>query len=137
MNVTVKHLKPGGTDPELLVLGATAGTLAWGGAWLGCGLPLPQCAFHAITGCPCPTCGATRSIVALLHGRVSEAVGWNPLVFAGVVALIVLNVYVAAVLLAGFPRLRVSLGGGEARFFKILCVAVLAGNWCYEIHHGV
>lgn len=137
MKATLHNRPARQTDPEVLLLGASAGTLAWGGAWLAGGLPLPQCAFHVITGCPCPTCGATRCVVALLHGRVSEALGWNPLVFTGLAAMALLNLYAIAVLAAGLPRVRLSLRGGEARFLRIACVLLLLANWAYEIHRGV
>ena len=137
MKATALHLPPGQTDPELLVLGASAGTLAWGAAWVAGGLPLPQCAFHAITGCPCPTCGATRCVMALLHGRVGEALGWNPLVFTGLAAVALLNLYAIVVLAAGLPRVRFSLRGGQARFLRIACLILLLANWAYEIHRGV
>ncbi len=136
MNVTLKRLAPRETDPELLALGATAGAAAYGGAWLAAGLPLPPCAFRAVTGCPCPTCGATRCVLALLHGHVAEAVGWNPLVFAGLGVLAVLNFYAAAVWLGGLPRVRFSLSGTELRILRVACVILLAANWAYEIHRG-
>jgi Protein of unknown function (DUF2752) len=37
------------------------------------------CPFRRATGLPCPTCGLTRSWVALLHGRVRASVGLHPL----------------------------------------------------------
>ncbi len=119
------------------MVGATAGALAWGGAWLAWGLPLPPCAFRAVTGCPCPTCGATRCVLALLHGRVAEALSWNPLVFAGLVALVLLNGYALAVLAGRLPRARLSLSAAEGRILRVACALLLAANWAYEIHRGV
>lgn len=40
----------------------------------------PPCLFHAATGLYCPGCGATRAMHRLLHGRMQEAVRYNPLV---------------------------------------------------------
>ena len=52
-------------------------------------LPLPHnnaiaglpsiCAFHDLTGLPCPGCGLTRSWVSLAHGHWREALVWHPL----------------------------------------------------------
>ncbi len=137
MKATLRPLETGEADPELLALGASAGALAYGTAWMAAGLPLPRCAFHAVTGCPCPTCGATRCVVALLHGHAGEALGWNPLVFSGFVAIALLNFYAAAVLVARLPRVRLSLSGMEGRFLRVACVIILAANWAYEIHRGV
>ena len=137
MRATFRHLEAGEPDPELLALCASAGAAAWGWAWVAVGLPLPPCAFHAVTGCPCPTCGATRCVLALLHGHVGEALGWNPLVFTGIAAMALVNLYAAGVLAAGLPRARLSLGGMEARLLRVACVLLLAANWGYEIHRGV
>jgi hypothetical protein len=136
MNATLCRLNPRENDPELLALGGSAGALAYGCAWLAAGLPLPPCAFRAVTGCPCPTCGATRCVLALLHGRVAEAAGWNPLVLAGLAGLAVLNLYAAAVLVARLPRVRLSLSGVEARCMRAAFGILLAVNWAYEIHRG-
>lgn len=43
------------------------------------------CAFHWITGRPCPLCGVTRALFALAKGHWAEAVHFNalsPLAFA-------------------------------------------------------
>ncbi|GLH74950.1 hypothetical protein GETHLI_34520 [Geothrix limicola] len=49
------------------------------------GLPsfggLDICAFHAVTGLPCPGCGLTRAFVALAHGQVHEAWTLHPFAF--------------------------------------------------------
>ena len=52
-------------------------------------LPLPRnnaiagmpsiCAFHNLTGWPCPGCGLTRSWVSLAHGQFGAALVWHPL----------------------------------------------------------
>lgn len=47
------------------------------------------CPFKFLTGLPCPTCGVTRGLSALLHGKVFLAAHLNPLAF--IVAIILLR----------------------------------------------
>lgn len=50
---------------------------------------LPPCVFRTWTGWPCPTCGTTRSAIALLRGDVWEGLAANPLAGgAGIVFLL-------------------------------------------------
>ena len=48
------------------------------------------CAFHWLTGRPCPLCGLTRALFALAKGHWADAIGFNalsPLAFAMIFAL--------------------------------------------------
>jgi hypothetical protein len=49
-------------------------------------LPLPACAFRAITGHSCLTCGLTRSMHAFSHGELGASLRYHmlgPIVFLG------------------------------------------------------
>ncbi len=45
------------------------GSVAW----------LPECMFHRMTGWYCAGCGMTRASYSLMHFRVADALGYNPL----------------------------------------------------------
>jgi len=55
---------------------------------------VPVCPFLLITGGPCPLCGSTRKVGALLHGDLS--LGWNDLPtllwFAVVLSVVVVSI---------------------------------------------
>ncbi len=54
----------------------------------------PGCPVYEWTGWDCPGCGMTRALAALVHGRLAEAVVWNPLVLVvagGFVAWVVVE----------------------------------------------
>ena len=56
------------------------------------GISLLQCNFQTVTGLPCPGCGMTRGMAALLRGHFQEAWRWHPftplLALSGVVVLL-------------------------------------------------
>ncbi len=43
------------------------------------GVPIWGCPFSMLTGLPCPGCGMTRAVNALLHGNWSQAITYHPL----------------------------------------------------------
>ncbi len=94
---------------------------------------LPPCFFHQITGLPCPTCGGTRAVLALLSGDVSGALHANPLVTA------ILALFAGGGLVAGAVA---ALGRGVREPARIpgwaraALVLVLAANWLWLIVDG-
>lgn len=66
-----------------------------GAVFYGQGYKLPglNCPIRQLTGCPCPTCGMTRSFAALTQGQWHEAVSmhlFGPILF-GVFAIATLH----------------------------------------------
>ncbi len=121
--------------PMPVVLGVVAWAAAMGAIaalsqWLG--QPIVTCPFKRMTGLPCPTCGASRGMLALLHGDVLAAWLCNPLVFtAGAVAVFALALRAAT---GRSVHLKLSR---RARWlaWAVLAVAV-AANWAYLIAVG-
>jgi Protein of unknown function (DUF2752) len=125
-----------GPDHELIWLAVSLASFALGGAWLALGLPWPRCPFHAVTGWPCLTCGATRASIAFLHGDFLSALRWNPLGFAVLCALVVFDLYAAIVLIGRMPRLRaVDWSAGGKNVVRIAAIGLLALNWAYLLAH--
>jgi hypothetical protein len=52
----------------------------------------PPCPSKTLTGLNCPGCGSTRALHHLLHGRVLDALGKNPLMVISIPFLILLFV---------------------------------------------
>ena len=127
-----RRLRPGELDAELIWLCVTLATGALGLIWVALHLPLPRCTFLAVTGLPCVTCGATRAAMALAEGDLSAAFWLNPLVFVGMAAVALFDLYALAVLLARAPRLRIAVSSRRARpvLVAISCGALLL-NWIY------
>jgi hypothetical protein len=127
-----RRLRPGELDAELIWLCVTVASAALGLIWLALQLPVPRCTFRTITGVPCVTCGATRAAIALAEGELSAAFWLNPLVFVGMAAVALFDLYALVVLVTRAPRLRVALPARRARpiLVAISCGALLL-NWIY------
>ena len=65
--------------------------------------PFRTCASSRVFGRPCPLCGLTRGMDALLHARLDEALAWNPLVLPVLVLLVAELAYRALVLTMPVP----------------------------------
>jgi len=93
----------------------------------------PDCAFHALTGAPCPTCGATHSIVYLSHGAFVSAFTINPLVAACAAVAILFLFYCLFTLAFHIPRVGVVLSSSEKDRLRLTAVLLVAVNWLYLI----
>jgi hypothetical protein len=132
MQIVRRPLAPGETNHELLWLSVSSGGLALATCWFALKLPWPVCLFHALTGHPCLTCGATRSAVAFFHVHVLAAFQWNPLAFVFYSALSIFNLYALTVIIMRWPRLRIAqLGAGERKFIRVSIISLFALNWVY------
>lgn len=127
-----RRLRSGELDAELIWLCVTVASAALGLIWLALHLPLPRCTFRTITGLPCVTCGATRAAVASAQGDIPAAFWLNPLVFVGIAAVALFDLYALVVLVTRAPRLRLTFPARRARpvLVAISCGALLL-NWIY------
>src|SRR5437763_16078474 len=108
MEIVRRPLAPGETNHELLWLTVSSGGLALAATWLALKLPWPICLFHALTGHPCLTCGATRPAVALFHAHSLVAGQWNPPAFLFSCAVSIFTPAAPAVVVAPAPRVRIA-----------------------------
>jgi Protein of unknown function (DUF2752) len=99
--------------------------------WLELAPFVPACPFRAITGIPCPTCGTTHAALALLNGRLGDALSANPLAALGGIAFIVGGFLAPA--WATFrwpiPSFPTPLPGWS----RAMIVAILLAGWAYLI----
>jgi Protein of unknown function (DUF2752) len=92
--------------------------------------PVVLCSFRKLTGLPCPSCGATRGVLRILHGELVGGFLMNPLVMV-----------VLAILAAGFalrltfglkPRLEVNRR--EKWVLISVGIALLLANWAFVLY---
>lgn len=134
LGICFRPLAPQEIDVECLFLGVSLATAASCFAWLAFGLPWPKCWFRQLTGLPCPTCGATRSVLSLVQGNLGGAIGHNPLLFLFYIGTLVLDLYCAFVLLFRLPRLRLPRQPAQIKYrLCILVFAAAAINWIYLV----
>jgi hypothetical protein len=137
MTLTWRALRPPEVDHEALWLLVGGASLCLLGVALATpGIQLPRCAFKILTGLPCPTCGITRTVIALSRGDVERGLFMNPLAAIGCAAGLLYLLYAAAVLALRLPRLRPSLSPVDRRRLRIGAVAALAINWVWLIATG-
>jgi hypothetical protein len=137
VTLTWRRLRPLEVDHEalwLLVGGASLCLL--GVALVTPGIQLPRCAFKTITGLPCPTCGVTRTVIALSRGDLDRALFMNPLAAIACGAALLYLIYAAAVLALRLPRFRPTVSVADARWLRVATVALLAINWLWLIATG-
>lgn len=101
-------------------------------AWLSVrtGEVIDACPFHRITGEPCPTCGTTRAVLAIvLEGDYLGALAYNP----GMTILLTVACVLLGIRLATGYTLRLRVGRRGRVVIWGLALVVLAGNWIYVL----
>jgi hypothetical protein len=132
MQLSRRSIAPGELDHELVWLSVSLGAVAAAALWFALRLPWPICVFHALTGHPCATCGATRSAIAFFHADFLKAWKWNPLALVFFCAVALFDVYAFIVLMTRSARLRIThLARSEKNFIRVAIIAALTVNWIY------
>ncbi|QYJ67826.1 DUF2752 domain-containing protein [Flavobacterium litorale] len=101
----------------------------------------PACLFKNTTGVPCPSCGNTRSIIALTEGNISEALLINPL---GIIVASIMLIF-PLWLLYDVSLKKDTLYKNYLKFEKtiktkhlaIVLVVLVIINWIWNIQKGL
>jgi hypothetical protein len=93
---------------------------------------LPNCVFHEITGFPCPTCGGTRSLIALSQFDLVSSFMYNPLVLLFAAGLIVFSTLflIGAVTKKSF---KIALTERWKKAIRYAVIALFVFNWLFLI----
>lgn len=96
---------------------------------------LPVCIFHEITGLPCPTCGGTRSLIALSQFDLVSSFMFNPLVPLFAIGLIIFSLLFFAGA-ATKRSVKVGLTQRGKKIIRYTVIALIAINWVFLIIIG-
>jgi hypothetical protein len=124
-------------SPDQIEFGIIYGGIALvilGAGWLQSILSFaPDCVFKGLTGIPCPTCGATRSVVHLSHGDILSAFTMNPLTTLCLMTAVLCFIY--GLLSAAFhlPRIGFFFTDKERTAMRAGVVMLLLVQWAYLI----
>ena len=123
------------------------GLLFLGYSWLGfnifggMGNSFTPCPIKSITGYACPSCGTTRSIMAILEGNFYEAFFINPLGFIAIVALAVGPLLILVDLINRKSSLKSFYTKAEEQIktkpLFLLFIIAIAANWIWNIYKGI
>ena len=128
---------------------ARAGATPLGAIFLACGLvvaavvgvlhldrlPGTFCAFKAVTGLPCMSCGTTRAFARLYSLDLPGAVAMNPLSAAVALALVPWGMADFALLAKG-RAVALEVSPRLAPVVRVSAVALVFANWAYLIVAG-
>ena len=117
------------------------GWLAWALWYAPKHSSFSPCPIKYITGIPCPSCGSTRSLVALAQGHFTEALLINPLgLFAAAVMLtfplwlLYDVVFKKDTLYKSFKVFENTL---KIKWVAITFTVLIAANWAWNIYKGL
>jgi len=97
-----------------------------------------MCLWYAITGLPCPSCGMTRSVVAILDGDIRGALLLNPLGVPALLFLLVTPLWILTDLILRRQSFYKEYRRAETILRKpsvaIIAVILVLANWVWSIY---
>src|SRR3954468_12770357 len=124
--------RPGATPLGLVFL-ACAAIIAIGVGLLHLDhMPVAFCAFKAVTGLPCLTCGTTRAFARLFRLDLPGALAMNPMMASVAVAMVPWGMADLAFLRSG-RAVALEVSPRWAPFVRTAALSLAAVNWAYLI----
>lgn len=101
----------------------------------------PVCVFKKVTTLPCPSCGSTRSMKAILEGDLVAGFSWNPMGYLLLVMLLVVPWWLLYDLLMKRDTLHRVYRQAEQMVLKPVILwpglVLVIVNWIWNIVKGV
>ncbi len=98
------------------------------------------CLIKHVTSVPCPSCGSTKSVMAILQGKVREALFWNPLGFLLLPGLLIAPFWLSFDLILRKNSLLNFFRKAELiisrRWVAIPAILLIIVNWIWNITKG-
>ena len=107
------------------------------------GIPVNFCLFRQVTGVPCPSCGTTHSVMAIIKGDFQEAIKNNPLGFIVFPVLMIIPFWILIDLIRRKNSFYRFYGSTEKvigrKWVAYPAICLLLVNWFVNIyiHHGL
>jgi hypothetical protein len=100
------------------------------------------CLFKEVTGIPCPSCGTTRSLIALINGNIRESLLINPFGPMMAFALLIIPLWIAVDTLGRSDSFYRFYGWTERllatnKWISIPAIVIVALNWIWNIKKGL
>lgn len=99
------------------------------------------CLIKNFTGIPCPSCGSSRAVLAILHGNFIEAFFWNPLGFFITAILLISPAWIFFDLMRSGNSFFKAYHGLEKfirnKWIAVPAILLLAANWIWTITKGI
>jgi hypothetical protein len=100
------------------------------------------CLIKNVTGMPCPSCGITRSVLAILDGNFMQAILINPLGAIAAMLLITVPLWILIDLIRNKTSLLTFYTRSEELIRKqkliyIPMITLIAINWIWNISKGL
>lgn len=116
--------------------------------WVGWNLVHPPsgnsftpCPLKNLTGIACPSCGTTRSVIAVANGNLQQAAFINPLGIVASIIMVVLPFWIAYDLLLKKDTLQRGYNKTEDFLRNRIVIAIAAllmiTNWIWNIYKGL
>jgi hypothetical protein len=115
----------------MLWVAAVASALILRPIWIALAPHLRTCTFRRLSGIPCPTCGTTRSALAMLDFDLASAFLVNPLAALAGFAFVAGGAAALVWLVLRWPM--PSFGLRWSRPWTLALIGILVGNWAYLI----
>jgi hypothetical protein len=99
------------------------------------------CLFKYLTNIPCPSCGSSRSVLALFNGDLRDALWWNPFGLLIFLILILSPFWIIFDLLTGQSTLYQIYTRTEQllkrKIVFIPAILLVLANWIWNIKKGL
>jgi hypothetical protein len=108
-------------------------------AKIGSGIP-SVCFLKQVTGYPCPSCGTTRGVIAILHGQWFNGLVLNPFSYLVILFMLIVPPWLSFDYFNKINSLEVIFRKTEKHISKtktaIVLIIVVMANWVWNFYKG-